>query len=449
MPKYRLDSNEIIKQYEIGHTQYQIAQMYQTTRHQIQKILKASDVNIRNSGHKITQEAKDLLSNPQKLEFLHWNEKLSLDAIRRIVGLKSTGAIVRSMKKYKIPYRMSHQEHLSKEQVEFRKNPQNFVNLNQNYTLPEIAKLTGYSKGHVSNIISYTGNKAKIHKTEQSYWEKNIANHISKFTEVICNDRQIIQPLELDIVIPKYKIAIECNGIYWHSSNHIPPNYHLNKTIECRKAGYSLYHLNCYQYRQNENKVIKFVENLIVKGEYVYARKCDIGLQNNEFSKQFYYDYHLQGSPSLDKNYVNVSLEQNDEIIALMSFSKCRFNKKYEWELVRYATSKRVVGGASKLLNYFIKQFEPKTIISYAEIAVSHGNLYHKLGFTHLYNTIPDYKYIVGTNLVHRQQFQKKKIREKFPDNFDENKTEEQILSDLGIYRYYGCGNMVFLLDLT
>ena len=36
--------------------------------------------------------------------------------------------------------------------------------------------------------------------------------------EIVENCRNIIKPYELDIYIPKKKIAIEYNGIYWHST---------------------------------------------------------------------------------------------------------------------------------------------------------------------------------------------------------------------------------------
>lgn len=42
-----------------------------------------------------------------------------------------------------------------------------------------------------------------------------LERHNIKF---ITNSKSIINPLELDIYIPDVKIAIECNGIYWHSS---------------------------------------------------------------------------------------------------------------------------------------------------------------------------------------------------------------------------------------
>ena len=78
-----------------------------------------------------------------------------------------------------------------------------------------------------------------------------------------------------------------------------------------------------------------------------------------------------------------------------MTFGKPRYNKNYEYELIRYCSSKKVVGGAEKLFNYFIKTYNPKSIISYCDWSKFNGNVYSKLGFKyksysickHWYNT--------------------------------------------------------------
>lgn len=62
--------------------------------------------------------------------------------------------------------------------------------------------------------------------------------------EIQTNIRSIISPQELDIYIPERKIAIEVDGIYWHSTNAgKDKNYHLHKTIECEKRGIQLIHI--------------------------------------------------------------------------------------------------------------------------------------------------------------------------------------------------------------
>jgi hypothetical protein len=71
--------------------------------------------------------------------------------------------------------------------------------------------------------------------------------------------------------------------------------------------------------------------------------------------------------------------------------------KIYEWNLSRFCNKLdyNIIGGASKLLKYFIKSIKSKRIISYADRDWSLGELYYKLGFDMLYETDPDYKYII------------------------------------------------------
>lgn len=50
---------------------------------------------------------------------------------------------------------------------------------------------------------------------------------------------------ELDIIIPECKIAIEVNGVVWHSSKHSKnaKGRHLEKTLMCEKLGWRLLHV--------------------------------------------------------------------------------------------------------------------------------------------------------------------------------------------------------------
>ena len=439
-----LDSLQIQNDYANGLTQKQIADKYGVARNQIQKIFKINNIQARNCGHKVTTKAKKGLNNPRYLNFLHWHKKLTLKNIADILSLKSTVAVLSAMKRFDIPYRMSHQEHLTKEQVLFRKDPQNIISLNQNLTLQEIADQTGYTKGHISNIFSYNNIDPIIHKVERSSWEQKISDFLCKHTQVQLNKKDLIPPFEIDIFLPQHKIAIECNGVYWHSSEHVKSDYHLKKTNLCEQMGVRLYHLNCYDYRESSEKIIRFLHQLIDKSEFEYARRCEIELISNEVCRSFYDEYHIQNSPPLYRDSINIGLTRANELLCVMTFGKCRFNRNYEWELIRFASKKRVIGGASKILSYFEKNFSPKSIISYAEKTISHGNLYHKLGFIHQYDTKPDYKYVVNGKLIHRQQFQKSKLKQKFPDLYSDSLTEEEILRKAKIFRYYGCGNMVF-----
>lgn len=78
-----------------------------------------------------------------------------------------------------------------------------------------------------------------------SHKEKEVAEFCKQyFDDVIENDRKLIAPYELDIVIPDRKLAIEFNGIYFHSIEAgTPLKYHLMKTERCEAKGYRLIHI--------------------------------------------------------------------------------------------------------------------------------------------------------------------------------------------------------------
>jgi hypothetical protein len=59
--------------------------------------------------------------------------------------------------------------------------------------------------------------------------------------DFVTNTRKIIPPFELDIYIPGTNLAIEFNGLFWHSQKD--KYYHLNKTLRCREFGIQLFHI--------------------------------------------------------------------------------------------------------------------------------------------------------------------------------------------------------------
>ena len=129
-----------------------------------------------------------------------------------------------------------------------------------------------------------------------------------------------------------------------------------------------------------------------------------------------------------------------------MTFGKPRFNKKFEWELIRYATSKHVIGGAGKLLKYFERNFNPKSIITYADRSYSQGNMYRKIGFNELKPAEPNYQWIDGTRILSRYQCQKHRLKELLGNGnkFNENLSESENMIANGFIKVYDCGNLVF-----
>jgi hypothetical protein len=124
-----------------------------------------------------------------------------------------------------------------------------------------------------------------------------------------------------------------------------------------------------------------------------------------------------------------------------MTFDNFEGRKKMDdggWNLNRFCTKKGlvVVGGASKLLSYFIKELSPKRIISYSDRDWSIGTLYFKLGFELISKSNPDYKYIIDGIRVHKSNMRKSKRK------YDS--TENEYTKSKNILRIWDCGKYKF-----
>ena len=302
-----------------------------------------------------------------------------------------------------------------------------------------------YNTKFMKSISGYMPRCPFCYPIKKSGKEQIITDFINNLGfNVIRNDRKIIAPYELDIVIPEKKIAIEFNGIYFHSESILHnPFYHLMKTELCEFKGYRLIHIFEHEW-DFQQKIIKekLKAMLGVEQEKVYARKCIVKEISVKEKNEFLNKYHIQGE---DKSKIKLGLFYNNELAAVMTFGKPRFNQNYNYELIRYATSKHVLGGAGKLLSYFRKHY-PGSIITYADRRFSNGNMYEKLGFTKLKNTEPNYWWIRNNEILSRYQTQKHNLKDILKENFDPNKTEIENMIDNGYYQIFDCGNLIYII---
>ena len=277
---------------------------------------------------------------------------------------------------------------------------------------------------------------------KQSSSEENyISDYIDNYFNVIKNNRTILNGKEIDIYIPELKIGIEFNGDYWHNEKFVYSKYHQEKSLLAEDKGIFLYHIFEYEWNTKQDQIINQLHNILgINENKIYARKCIIKEVNNGSAKDFLLKNHLQGD---DKSSIKLGLYYENELVSLMTFVKPRFNKNYEWELSRFCSKANcnVVGGASKLFNYFINGYNPKSIISYSNIAHTRGNLYHTLGMTLAEISKPNYVWCNNNSVLTRYQCQKHKLLEQGYKGI----SEVDIMHNRGYYRIYDCGNKVWV----
>ncbi len=284
--------------------------------------------------------------------------------------------------------------------------------------------------------------------------ECELAEYISSLEiSIERNNRKIIYPKELDIYIPDKKLAIEFNGLYWHSENNINNNrdiidfksYHLNKTNECEKQGIQLIHIFEDEWIFKQDIVKSRLKQILGVNDSlrIHARKCQIKEIDSKTKNEFLEKYHIQGK---DNSVIKLGAFHQNELIAVMTFSHGNISKGSKsidgvWELNRFAINNdyHIPGIASKLLKHFQRNYEWKQIFSYADRRWSQGNVYYKLGFELDSITNINYWYIQNYKRIHRFALRKK------PD--EPRDIPEWILRyNEGYSRIWDCGNLKFII---
>lgn len=268
----------------------------------------------------------------------------------------------------------------------------------------------------------------------------------------IHGDRKLLDGKELDIYIPSKNIAIEYDGLFWHSINNgTAPDYHVSKTNTCESKGIHLIHVFEDEWLLKKNIVISRIKNILgIYDHIIYARCCEIRKIEDNSYIEFLNDNHLQNSIISSISY---GLYYNDELVSVMTFGPYRrsLGKKKvddEYEMYRFCNKLgyHIPGGASKLFKHFIDDYKPKKVISYCDRRWSVGNLYNKLGFTFVKNTQPNYWYIRGITRENRFKYRKSQLPillEKFNPEF----TEQQNMLDNGFDIMYDCGSKLFIYE--
>ena len=265
---------------------------------------------------------------------------------------------------------------------------------------------------------------------------------------IIENTKGIISPYELDIYLPDLGLAFEFNGVYWHNELYCGTDYHRLKTDLCLDKNIQLIHIYEDDWKYKQDIVKSMILNRLNRTpNKISARKCEImEITDNKLVKKFLDNNHIQGFVGSG---IKIGLFYGDDLVSIMTFGKLRkpMHSKSkdinEYEMLRFCNrlGTNVIGGASKLFTYFIKNHNPETVVSYADRGYSNGNLYLKLGFRLEHITKPNYQYIIDGIRKYRFGFRKECL---IKQGFDPNKSEREIMLGRKIYRIYNSGNLKF-----
>ena len=302
-------------------------------------------------------------------------------------------------------------------------------------------------------------NRPKALKTVYEKYGKNYYEQLTKYTSskiskinlkfakfINCKDFEF--PLDSYSYDLKYEnILIEIDPSFTHNSSPnkiygrfggIDKNYHSDKTSLARQNGYKCIHI----FDWDDWNKIKY---LLQDKKTLYARKLQVKEVDKKECNEFLNNYHLQNSCNGQE--VRLGLYKDNELIEIMTFGKPRYNKNYQWELLRLCTKPeyKVVGGSEKLFKHFIQLVNPESIISYCDNSKFSGEVYSKLGFIQKGKPHPSLHWSKDDEHITDNLLRQRGFDQLFNTNYGKGTSNEELMLEHGWLPIYDCGQMTFI----
>lgn len=256
--------------------------------------------------------------------------------------------------------------------------------------------------------------------------------------DAISNARDIILPLELDIAIPSARLAIEYNGLYWHSESHRGKTYHSDKTRMASEAGYRLIHVFEDEWRDRRPIIESMLQyRMMHTTQVIGARECEIAKVEHQHRKEFFDRCHIDGDV---RSMSAWGLFHKGVLVACLSTRRPFHKKWYDWlEVARFAVlpSYSIPGALSRLASHTLSyaQNEKKAgLMSYVDTRYGDGAGYISAGFKQHSRSGPAFWWTDFNSRFNRFTYRADPAR---------GLTEEQVASEAGVCKIWGCDQLV------
>ena len=256
-----------------------------------------------------------------------------------------------------------------------------------------------------------------------------------------------------DLHIAGTNVLVEVNPTASHNSyinvysgkviEHPDVQYHINKSKLAESHGYRCVHVWDWD---DWEKVVKLV---LPTSKIIYARKCGVVELSKQEADEFLNKNHLQGTCKGQK--VRLGLECEGNLVEVMTFGTPRYNRRFEWEILRLCSSSgtSVKGGPSRLFSYFVKKYNPESVLSYCDRSKFTGDVYKNIGMKLADEGSPNKHWYSPRKSERMQHITNNFLLQRgfdqiFGTSFGKGTSNEELMLDRGYLPVYDCGQMRF-----
>jgi len=250
---------------------------------------------------------------------------------------------------------------------------------------------------------------------------------------------------EVDVFVPSLGVAIEFNGVYWHSDKAGKDRYyHWGKRKACEDNGVRL--ISVWEDDWTERKDV--VKNMLrvrlgtFRGAKYNARVLEWKRVPLREASAFLEENHIQGAVKATRH--DGLYTFSGELVAMLS-TTCSGST---YTIDRFATKGNVRGAFGKLLKVLERRVGTDgggQIRTFADLTISNGDLYASHGFSLDKEMPPTYWVVVGSRRYHTLSFKKRRFKDDPALKWDENLSVEKLIDLNNLPRVYDAGKLRFV----
>ena len=213
--------------------------------------------------------------------------------------------------------------------------------------------------------------------------------------DINVRDRQLLLSIhrEVDVYIPSLQIAIEFNGLYWHSKQAgRGENYHYDKWFACKNKGVRLITIWEDDWRDKQDAVKSFLSSVLKPESNTDKKKSIVNVAKNDaksFIRNNCLSSYITSKNQGDLKYVG-SCDDNGDIKSLLSYSMndnvCKiylYGDNFSFKsLIKHIVS-------------MCQESNVSTIMTYSDNDISDESVYAEIGFS-LKNDYMSNKWVVN-----------------------------------------------------
>lgn len=299
-------------------------------------------------------------------------------------------------------------------------------------------------KGHewVCRLSDRTSRKATGCPTcsagsNQSSDEKEISEYICGLlgeAEVETQVRYVLSKRELDIYLPNHQVAIEYNGIYWHSeAARKTRKYHYEKWLACKEKGITLIQIWEDQWLQNPELVKHVISQSLVKQPTI-AEKYITELSNIESSAFLsLYSFNPKYSGSIK---LGLKVVSSNELIVVMVLKK----QGEDFHVVNFASKDSPAENMKSFLDYVEAEYLISSITAITDNCSGESLFYTQAGFEAKSEKPVTYSYTKNNKRIPRKEYTIERFRTDSNLMFTEGLTERELADLNGLNRIWDAG---------